>query len=298
MNNSESHSKEHQSDNNEKRDLRVFRYRAYRCRQGLKTYFINLWWDLRHKLQKSEFAIEVLGIAVLAVYTVYTIKMYTANRDSADAAKVAANAAKSAAETSAKQLEMAERPWMSANFVITSPLKFGGEGGRVTVSLLLKNSGHSPAMQGTYELKFIVPFLEHPDSFKEREEVCKRVEGGSALPHNRRFNATWFPGDQTPIDISLPITRSDIQNSLVDIPRSLFPDTPLNFPKPTIWPVLIGCIAYRPTFANTTYSTGYVLDLLHVDPASGSILFLEPTGDIPAGALRFRLHFATGIYAK
>ena len=83
MNNNNPNSNEDEAENEHKYDLRVFRYRAYRHRKGLKRcikgYLADLGWGFVHELKKAAFLVEVVGIGVLIVYTAYTIKMYSAN---------------------------------------------------------------------------------------------------------------------------------------------------------------------------------------------------------------------------
>ena len=239
---------------------------------------------------------KALAIAASAQVEKLGAMVEAANKQ-AVAATIGANAAKAAVETNLKQLELAERPWISADFAIAGPLKFGSDGARVNIRIFLKNTGHSPAIHGMYDFRFLVPFLERPDPARERDDLCKEVEGRTELPRNRRFTQTWFPGDQNLVNVSLPIAQADIRKALVDTPRSLFPDQPPT--TATIGPVLVGCIAYRPSFAEVTYSTGYVLDLMQIDPTSGVVLRIEPKpGEIPANALRLSGHFGTGVFAK
>jgi len=213
-----------------------------------------------------------------------------------DVNKQSADAAKSASETSAKQLEMAERPWISLNFTVRSGLSFKNGEGRIIIGMIPNNVGHSVAAGVEYELRFIVPFLERPDPASIRDRLCQDLEGRSALPHNKRFHQTWFPGQQPEVIINLPISAKDIHAGMVDIPRSLFPDSP---PKPTnIWPILIACVAYRPSFVNVRYSTGYIIDLLHVDPSTWQPVLMIPTGEIPLNGLRLQQHFGVGTTAK
>jgi hypothetical protein len=73
---------------------------------------------------KTKFYFEIGGIVLLGVYTLYTIKMYGTNEE-------ASGAAKSAAETAAKQLELAQRPWVSFESInIIGPFTFDANGAR------------------------------------------------------------------------------------------------------------------------------------------------------------------------
>lgn len=61
---------------------------------------------------KATFLAEILGIIVLVVYTAYTIKIYSASKESADAAKSAAIVATKALNASIEQFRTDERAWV------------------------------------------------------------------------------------------------------------------------------------------------------------------------------------------
>ena len=292
MNNSEGQGQEHQSDDNERRDLRVFRYRSYRLRQGLKTFFVSLGWDFRSRLQKADFLVEVVGIVVLIIYTFYTAEMYTANRDSANAAQTAAIAARSAAETASKQLEMAERPWISADIAAITPLVFTADGGRMTVKISLRNQGHSPAVRGLVEPILMPAFLLHPDPAEVRTKLCKKLtEQANMRPtEDYLLSSMWPPGEQPPSLYNILASRADIDKAQYVTPRLWIKDTK---GVKTIELYLITCIAYRPTFTNATYQTSYVIDL---DTKNNPGLISPALGSsIPLNELRMTYDFRGGI---
>src|ERR1039458_23483 len=63
------------------------------------------WWD------KFKPWVELSGVLILGVYTFYTIKMYSANKQSADAAKVAADTAQRTLTQNVESFRIDERAW-------------------------------------------------------------------------------------------------------------------------------------------------------------------------------------------
>jgi hypothetical protein len=219
----------------------------------------------------------------------------------ADQALVQSHAAQQQSVISANQLELSQRPWVSANFSVASPLVFDQDGGHVSIFVVIKNTGHSPAVRGFYDFKLYPTFLRLPDPVEERETICKNVEGQSALQNNVKFSQTFFVDDNIGSNIGLTMSPEQIKNAMVDIPESLFPNSHPNNKNWVEWApiVLVSCIAYRPFFADKQYHTGYIFSLDRVDPKSGNILMLKPTvgTSIPANELRLSYLFGTGTDA-
>jgi hypothetical protein len=242
-------------------------------------------------------AIATVVIAILTgVYVHYSRAQWRVMRDQLPELHTSAEAAKRAADTAGRELELSERPWVSADLTLVGPLVFDKDGAHVTARLSLKNSGHSPAVRGFYNIDFFAPFLMHPDPRKRRDDLCKNTTGESALPSNAWLSKTWFPGDQPPVDIKIGMSERDIHAAMVEIPDALFPNARerygINPPRPPyIFPVVITCIAYRPSFADVQYHTSLVLDLLRRDPKKA----IDPNkGDIPVSDLGLFQDFAFG----
>jgi hypothetical protein len=89
-------------------------------------------------IRDPKFVLEVITLIVFVIYAIYTGRMYYANRD-------AANAAKSGADTAARQLEMADRPWIKDT--VRSNFDFTWDKGGVSWAVVIRadNVGHSVA---------------------------------------------------------------------------------------------------------------------------------------------------------
>ncbi len=186
-------------------------------------------------------------------------------------------------ETMNRQLELAERPWMSADVSIISPLEFDENGANITLRFQFKNGGHSPAVRTQFGVEFF-SIVGNPQA--EREKLCQQVGGQSALASNAPLLDTFFPGDQLPQDIQISLTRQGMQTTAKEMGGFIYPE-------------IIACIAYRPTFADAQYHTGLIFDLLRYDPAHPYIsLGIDTTkGNVPITSLVLRRLLFGGVYA-
>jgi hypothetical protein len=197
-----------------------------------------------------------------------------------------ANAAKSAADVAAKQLEMAERPWIEAgDFQIVSPLAIeqNGEGARLTIRFTPHNIGHSPAVLVNPEVRLSPSYIGIPDPRQARRDACRAAITGSQIQHNKDFMETWFPGELPPRDFGLVLSRKDIEDAM----QARFQWHP-PAPADHIELQIAVCIAYQSSFADTQYHTGYVLDLERMidNPPFVSDVFESKPAIIPPEKLR------------
>src|SRR5262249_44942898 len=111
--------------------------------------------------------VEYCGVALLAVYTLYTIKMYSANKEAADAAK-------SAAETASRQLLDYETA-TSARLIFeefnpTLTMGKPGQGMLINGSFKITNVGGSIARE-IYIAQSIWGSMRSPDPDPEFEPI-------------------------------------------------------------------------------------------------------------------------------
>src|SRR6266545_2296833 len=188
--------------------------------------------------------------------------------------RITADAAKSAADTSAKQLEIAERPWISASLSLGGPLVINKDGVRLIVVLSMNVSGHSPATQVRTEVVMFPVFLRHPDPVVKLMEVCKSAESNVPIPTfpkdmsqgTRWFSQTFFPGSQPQTATNIGISQSDIE-SVYAIAGGMGFDGGFQVPKGRPVEInVVGCVGYRTPLINTQYHTGVIMQLYRVDP--------------------------------
>jgi hypothetical protein len=190
------------------------------------------------------------------------------------ATKQSANVAQKAADTTAKQLELLERPWMSADVSIAGPLVFDKSGAHLSLDVILNNTGHSPAIRTFTNVEFFA-VLSPPGLFKERERFCNEIGFSSSLPSNAPLGDTYLPGEKTPRRWNISISSAEIEKATSDFDGSIVPE-------------IILCIAYHSNFASVQYHTGYIFNLRGYDPnwLPSSTLGIRPAGgEIPPARL-------------
>lgn len=169
--------------------------------------------------------------------------------------KRSADAAKRAAETSASQLEMAQRPWIEPDVALNSGVTFDESGGQVEFLNTLKNIGNTPAIR-TFEEQEI--YLSSPARLsveKERDRFCAQVRP-TGIGH------TIFPRGQPYRErVLLHIPQSDIDGIQADFKKA-YGVTNRFLPA-----YLISCFAYNSTFNAKVYYSTTVHDLVRTqDP--------------------------------
>lgn len=142
----------------------------------------------KSKIRKNiEVGCAVALVFITAFYTYYARKQAGAAITAADAAGRAADAAKTAADITRQTLEVSNRPWVSAGIEMKDPLKFTDAGASTTIAFLLKNVGHTPAIETAYRAKIVTlpektwQAIEIRDAEKRECESMRQVFIGS--PH-------------------------------------------------------------------------------------------------------------------
>jgi hypothetical protein len=252
------------------------------------TKFIIFFRDPKNNTASLVFLTSLLAIAAFVQATIYGFQLGPL-RQSADAAKTAAH-------TASRELELSQRPWLSiTDIAVVKPLIFDANGVHVTIRYSHNNTGHSPAINSFDQFEFIATYLETPNTVQKRDEFCKVAGTRSERVHAteiRQYSETWFPGQPIPATAQISISSSDIKKAMTEIPKQIVPDAPLpNFFVPTF----VFCTAYRSSFTDAEYHTGYILEL--IDTKTQKVPMFMEHGEIPANELRFEYHPFYGVYA-
>ena len=233
---------EEEREHSHEHDLRVFRYRAYWCRKRLKGSFVNLWWDFRREAGKIRFWVEAVGIMVLIVYTAYTIKMYSANRESADAAKSAAGTATNTMNQSIDAFHLDQRAWVTLGKfkLVEEPVA----GRPVKIGFSIINSGKTPAIKCT----------------TERMPLMGAVAARRGVPeYYANSKEIWPDGSKTigrPVFMVLPIAEQDETEPWTTEPRStLTPKVIREYKEKTRVLYVIAKIWYDDVFGDHHWTT-------------------------------------------
>ena len=171
---------------------------------------------------------------------------------------VAANAAAKQAEISSRQLELAERPWITIKTNITSPLTYyGGKAGAVMhIHTTVTNTGTTPAV-GIFVNGELYTGWPESNPYDERRKLCQGLGQNAA-----QAGDILFPNASQDHAITLQILGKDIPEA---VRRS-------GFGSDAYTATIIVCVNYRPFFRpETRYYTGVKYDVLPMVPAHAGV---------------------------
>ena len=231
----------------------------------------------KERREAIKFVVEIVSAIILLLYFGVTVLIWCANKNSA--------------EIAVKELELSQRPWVSLiDITVIRPLVFDSNGAHTTISYAFTNTGHSPAIAGQDLFAFMVPFADNPNPVDKRNSLCKSASLASSIIREKRigkFFKTWFPGQPQPMTFQVSWNINDIKKAMVDIPKQIDPEGALPLPD-YFMPTMVVCVAYRSSFTETQYHTGYILQLVHQDTFKAP-RYME-RGEIPADELKFVYH--------
>lgn len=206
----------------------------------------------RHRKHKSGLAVRVeAGCAVLLVIITGFYTHYASQQ--AGAAIKAAEAAKSAADTSARQLELTERPWI---YIVSNSMEHFGfipnasGGWRVNIQpkLTIKNIGNIPAVN--------VQLI--PDFFLVRWEQDTASNTPPGVEAQQRQRLLCAHPETSAGAISEPATIIPGATKDYNFARTLEPAQEGEILRGMITPMLMGCVTYQFSSSNTTHQTGFI----------------------------------------
>ena len=184
------------------------------------------WWKL---------SLEVLATFIALGLLIVNIVQSCATRKAADATK-------SAAQTAARQLELAERPWLTSTVSVASDLTYDDLGGHLTLHYVVENIGNSPAISVV-----ISPEL-YPttrlDSFYERRRICTDSQASKSS-----FGYTIFPKRPVEVYVSITMAKQDMAIASKAVGNSFLPVD------------VVDCIGYRTSFNDSAYYIGNIYQL-------------------------------------
>jgi hypothetical protein len=216
--------------------------------------------EKQHSLQKQLVIATWFTFVAVFIYAGITLGLwYETNRN----AKIAS-----------QQLEMSERPWISAKLAFTGPpspfhkpvgLTFNKDGSATLAAFVVfKNIGHTIATDIYDDTATLLPFSKSADFAKEmkkRNDRCDNIRQVDLRGMSLRGPAL-FPGEEGSHRIEVPISKADI-------------DTVTNTPTPSkvrVISILIhGCVSYESSINNTIHQTRFLYILMPVGFGSGTL---------------------------
>jgi hypothetical protein len=176
-----------------------------------------------------------------------------------------------------KEMQAAQRPWVSANIQIAGPLVFEANGSSIPLKITLKNTGDTPATRILAIPRLFVREKQPMDLLAIQKRRC---EAGRRPPvPSGGIGYTLFPGD-TVTEYNTPTMTHDEFGS-----------------QQTIAPFIVVCINYQFTYSGENHQTAAMYTLMRVDPTRPGMAFvIKPQdGSVPIDKLRFQF---LGSYAE
>lgn len=195
--------------------------------------------------------------------------------------KESADAAKRVAETSAKELELTQRPWVKVQATISGPLTFDSNGVSVSLLVAISNIGRTPAM-GLWVYPKLILGQPKADPVRDRASLCEdaaslsSIIGYTLYPNDKPFEQGW----------TFSASKTEIAEALKNIPFLV--------------PIALVCVGYHPYFnEKTPYFTGVTYTIEQPRPDNPRLLVLmQPGKNIPAVQLRATEDWIAPIIVK
>lgn len=207
-------------------------------------------------------AILFAGIAQIFV----SCQQHNAMSESNAVAARAADAAKSAADTAAAQLEISERPWVSATFTIREPLTFDANGrGGMWIAVTLKNGGGSVALNVRTRMRLYAGITNRIHA--EQAALCDPMRTAPRLIPETAL----FPGGEAEFHEGIDVAPEDIAEAKSRMPRM---GNLVDF-------TILSCIDYQSPLGPKHFQTRYVFGLGRAHESGKAIIgFLKPEGTL------------------
>ena len=145
------------------------------------------------------------------------------------------------------------------------------------------NTGHSPALATHISPRMTSAFSDGAST----NEILAQLWSDTTQQVIRSpgFGVTLFPNHPLEESISFGMGKDDIEKSTNRIPGQI------------TWPSIIICIAYRSTFSDRVYHTGYILDLNKIDSTGAPSVDFTIGENVDKDHLRFKCSVSNCIVA-
>jgi len=147
----------------------------------------------------------------------------------------------------------ADRPWVTMDVSISSPLTYDSSGVRVNFNFTPSNIGHSPA-QNIWIDPRLTPAFMGDDLTEVQKGICEKAQP----PHKGLLSYLLFPGQHYTQPIGLGMSVADINSHWGKLPPSIEQPDPIPI-------ALVGCVDYTYESSPRHHQTGFALDVLMRD---------------------------------
>jgi len=206
------------------------------------------------RLEYVTFGVGILTLGILGIYTQINYWLL---------------------QTTQRQLEMSERPWIRPDIFLAGPLTFDKNGMHVILSVGVKNIGHSVALKVWPTVSVVALQIGSEAEIRNAEKRW----GCPARSEGPAWGTTIFPDQLVPANIyDTMMTPEQIEAGKI------------KWAKPgskVLSPYVLACIEYRAVFSDADYQTAYIYRLQVQNPqypwATEPITIGE---DVPLNKLR------------
>jgi hypothetical protein len=205
-----------------------------------------------------------------------------------------AKAAQQSANAATAQLETTDRPWIKAVPQAWSPITFRENGAlSFNVTFALTNVGRSVATDVTIYPGAFVPTwgaAHFTQPLERQTELCRKVQ-----PYGVRI--ALFPNETKQLNVGVTISREEIEANVVPPPPGMTnPPIP---PGRRVDPIFFGCVDYRFASLPRHHQTGFIYDIVRIDPQTPNVPYLIIVGqDLPAADVTLERWAFGGDYAN
>jgi hypothetical protein len=175
---------------------------------------------------------------------------------------------------------------------MAGPITYNVNGANITLRYILKNIGHSPALNVQVSPRLIAPIISNdaPGNFDVREELQKDIAGHKAR-NPSPFGHSLFPDEVIMQDVTVTMSNDEIKRATELIGA--------------IYPTIIGAVSYRMGFDNQSHQTGFIVEVRRNDIPRPSTIeknrwaaaIWVDEGDVPASEVRLFRSYLDGGYA-
>lgn len=182
-------------------------------------------------------------------------------------------------------MERGQRPWLSLDAALKSPVTYDDAGAHVIITFRAKNVGHLPAFGVWIDPVMHISGRARQEPTQERDRLCKQIA------ETAQIGSVVFPGETLERDIGITGAASAIEEQNPSTPGAVAGDPPRSFNAE-----IVAVVGYKIAPDEPTYCyTGVIYDIY--DRNSGLALALIVGENSPIESLSLELFPIVGVIA-
>jgi hypothetical protein len=193
------------------------------------------------------------------------------------------------ADIASRQLELTDRPWLTASLVVTAPFKTSDDKVNVFLGVAtnFKNIGRSVARNvgvkvTAYPQRLMSDFI-FTEPLKRQRELC--ADDARKLLNEGFLRLTLFPNEDGSLGTSIGFGREDLARTAAADMASAAKQGH-SWPYPPFHPVIVGCVTYEFGSTARAHHTYFAYQVVKVNPERPGEMAAFNSDDLP-GELRY-----------